>query len=705
MNERIARKLENGWHWLAKEFAPFPGRGQFALRVTLACAIAILISETFQVPETVLSLIAVFFAAQANVTMTRVVVVIIAVANLISIALYVTLLKLTYDHTVLRIVCSSVLFFAFMFCVRASKAGLVLFGPALVLLYAQSFVDLTGQADYLVRQVLWSVLAITYGSLAMLLVNSMFASTHPERQLRAEVHRQLERAVDRLRRLVSNDGALPVLSPQDLQRQAASLQNLLNFADMARPKDHAGNVYRQACVAAVSRAQVICNGLPAGLAAASPALRRAFSALQGQLPALEAAVGGEGAFRLTWEPDADERAALAGLSPANDLYHTLEAIDHFDGTAVHDQAAARPPLLPPDAFTNPVYVRFALKVLICGLTGYFVFNALQWPGIHTILITSAIVALPGLGTSVRQMTLRLYGALLGSLISLFVFLVLMPRIDTIVGLLLVTLPIIGFAAWLAAGSERMAYVGTQCAVTTSLALFEHYGPSTDLGEIRDRMVGILLGVGICWVVYAFLWPDSESGATRSKLSTLLRTLAEVVRAPLREVDTTQQVAYARHQMQCWSSLNDCDLQLERLRYEPQYRRGALAQLTVQADSLLSVVRELLAEQDRVRAHALGTHAETPGAAAALDVAGTLCDETASLIERYAARVAEGGEPPTAEQDQLRAHSRRIAVADAPPLVVHAQRLACLAADLPGWVLPAVAVDSAAAGPTSPRKAP
>ncbi|WP_052409476.1 FUSC family protein [Paraburkholderia oxyphila] len=705
MNEPIAQRLANRWDWLARELAPFPGRGQFALRVTLACVISIVISETFQVPQTAMSLVAVLFTAQANITMTRVISVALAVANLIAIGFYVVVLQFTFDYPLLRIVCSSIIFFACMFCVRISKAFYVLLGPALVLLYAQSFVDMTGQADYLVRQLLWAALAITYGSVIMLLVNSLFSSTHPERQLRAEVHRQLERAAERLRRLVANEPAPPALSPQALQQQVASLQSLLDFADMARPKDRAGNVYLQACVAAVSRAQHICNTLPGELAAASPALRSALGRLQAQLPALEAAVAGEAAFRLTWAPDTDERAALAALRPANDLYCTLEAISHFDAAAMPDQAAAKPPLLPPDTFTNPAYVRFALKVLISGLLGYFVYNSVQWAGIHTILITSALVAMPGLGTSVRQMTLRLYGALFGSLAALLVFLIVMPRIDTIVGLLLATMPVMALGAWVAAGSERMAYMGIQGAATAALALFEHFGPSTDLTEIRDRMVGILLGVCICWVVYALIWPDSEHDATRSKLAALLRSLAQLVRAPLRQDEPAQQIVYAQRQMQCWSSLNECDMDLERVRFEPQFKHGAMAQLATQADALLAVVREMLVEQDRIRGQASGTPIAAPGAGVALASAATLRDETAALIEHYAARVAQGGEPPSAGQAELRAHAGRIAPADAPPVVAHVQRLACLAADLPGWTRPAAETDSVTAGPTSPRKAP
>ncbi|MEM5314852.1 FUSC family protein [Paraburkholderia sp. JHI869] len=688
MNDSVAQRLTNTLHWFAAELAPFPGRAQFVLRLTLASAIAIVIGETFQIPSMVMSLVAIFFTAQANIVLTRIIFVILTIADLIAVSVLVLLLNLTYDYTVLRIVASSVLFFCFMFCVRVSKVGLVMLGPALVILYTQSFVDLTGQADYLVRQVLWAVLAITYGSVIALIVNTLFASTHPVRQFQAEAHRQLTHAAERLRALAAGGAVAPMLSAAELQRQSAALQGFAAFANMSDAKDPQRQQYRLCCLAAVLHAQHLCNTLPSALHGEAPALRRALHRLHEQLLAFDAAIAAQSSFRLAWTPDAQERAGLTGLAPADDLYRTMQAVDHFDSAAVPTQQPAKPAMLPPDVFTNPAYVRFAVKVLICGLAGYFVFNVLQWPGIHTILITSGMVALPGLGTSVRQMTLRFYGALLGSLSALLVFVFVMPHIDTIFGLLLAMLPVIAAGAWITAGSERLSYLGTQGAATFALALLEHFGPSTDLTEIRDRMVGIVLGVGICWLVYAFIWPESEAGAARAKLASLVRALAELVRTPTGREDPQQELAYAKRHMQCWAALNACSLDIERVRYEPQYKRGAFAQRASQAERLVAVSRDLLVAQDHV--HSLARDGLDPSQrpigsmASTLATAARLRDETVSLLERYAERVAEEGEPPTREQAQLRSHAMQVPGAAGVPLLAHLQRLALHAADLPGW---------------------
>jgi multidrug resistance protein MdtO len=710
MHALLSDRTRSRLRWLAAELAPFPGRGQFALRLTLACAIAIVIGETFQIPSMVMSLVAVLFTVQANIVATRVVFVALTIADVIAIPLYIVLLRYTYDYPMMRIVVTGVLFFSFMFCLRISKIGILLLGPAMVLLYAQSFADLTGDADYLLRQVLWSVVAITYGSVIAVLVNSLFSSANPLRQLQAETHRQLTRAAERLRQLAVGEIRVPPLDAQALQQQSATLQSLATFVQMVNARDYSGNQYTQACVAAVSHAQHLCNTLGGTLATSSRALAHVLGRLSEQLLALDAALAAQSPFQLSWTPGAEERAAMAVLPQAEDLYRTLQSLDQFEAPAA-GQPAAKEPLLVPDAFTNPAYVRFALKVLICGMTGYFVFNALQWPGIHTILITSGMVALPGLGTSVRQMTLRFYGALLGSLAALLVFVIAMPYIDTIFGLLLVMVPVIAAGTWITAGSERLAYIGTQGTATFALALLEHFGPSTDLTEIRDRMVGILLGVAICWVVYAFIWPESEGADARSKIAALMRSIASLVRTPLRQSTAAEQTPYAKQHMQCWAALNASSLQIERVRYEPQFKRDALARLASQADALIAASRDLLVAESQVHGHALAA-GESPRAIAptVLEAAGSLRDETAALIELYAERVAKRGDPPLQEQERLRTRAQALASGpDAPPLLADMRRLALCAADLPGWDplgnAPSPAATNPAPLPPTTRNAP
>ncbi|MFR0688231.1 FUSC family protein [Enterobacterales bacterium AE_CKDN230030158-1A_HGKHYDSX7] len=682
MNDLQPEGISGRFRWLLAELAPFPGRGNFALRLTLASALAIIVGEVFRIPSMALSIVAVLVATQASIVLTRVVFFALLIANGLSIGLFVLVMNLTYDYPLLRIVSSGVVFFCAMYCQRISKLGALLLGPGLVLLYAQSFADLTDQAEYLVRQMLWSVVSITYGSALGVLVNTLLPGADPQRQWCDETHRQLSAAAQRLQAAQAGEALAPALAAPLLQRQVASLQALLSVCAMANAHDYAGNLYRQACAAAVSHIQGLGNELPGDRDALSPAVRQILGRLSEQVQALDGAISRQLPFRLDWVPSESERSALSSFAPAQDIFLTLQALDRFDSTPLPDQAAVKEPLLVPDAFSNPAYTRFALKVLICGMTGYFVFNVLQWPGIHTILITSAMVALPGLGTSVRHMSLRFYGALAGSVAAFIIFLFIMPHLDSLLGLLLALLPVIGLGAWVTAGSERLAYFGTQGVATFALPFFDRFGPTTDLSEIRDRMVGILLGVGICWFVYTVLWPESEDSQERSKLASLVRAMAELLRTPLA---AEQPMAYAARRLECWSQINEGSELLERVRYEPSYQQGEPAHRVRQAETLLAMSRNILILQDRLRSQAL---ADLEQGMTPLDPSSPLLalrEESALLLEVYADRLVQSAPAPRQEQARLGEHARSLLVAEATsPLAEGMKSLALEIAALPDW---------------------
>jgi Fusaric acid resistance protein family len=166
-------------------------------------------------------------------------------------------------------------------------------------------------------------------------------------------------------------------------------------------------------------------------------------------------------------------------------------------------------LLVPDAFTNPAHVHFALKVTFAAMFCYILYSAIDWPGIHTAFITSVFIALESTEATMRKATLRITGCIIGGAIALFSIVFLLPHMETIASLVVLVAAVSAIAGWVATGSERISYAGLQIAFAFFLSMFQGYAPDTDLDKIRDRVVGILLGIVVTGVIFNYVWPERE----------------------------------------------------------------------------------------------------------------------------------------------------------------------------------------------------
>src|SRR5205823_6238389 len=128
------------------------------------------------------------------------------------------------------------------------------------------------------------------------------------------------------------------------------------------------------------------------------------------------------------------------------------------------KAAARPKpksFLVADALTNPAHVHFALKVTFAAMFCYIVYEAIDWSGIHTALITCVFIALESTEATMYKGTLRFVGCLIGGALALFAIVFLMPHMETIASLVVLVACAAAIAGWVATGSERISYAGLQ----------------------------------------------------------------------------------------------------------------------------------------------------------------------------------------------------------------------------------------------------
>ena len=198
-------------------------------------------------------------------------------------------------------------------------------------------------------------------------------------------------------------------------------------------------------------------------------------------------------------------------------------------------AGAKPPkpksLFVPDAFTNPAHVRFALKVTFAAMFCYIFYSAIDWTGIHTAFITCTFIALESTGATLHKGVLRMGGCIIGGALALFTIVFLMPHMVTIASLVVVVACASAIAGWVATGSELISYAGLQVAFAFFYSVFQGYAPDTDLDNVRDRVVGILFGLIVTGVVFAYIWPERTIDRLRDALRAALRQLARLLEIP------------------------------------------------------------------------------------------------------------------------------------------------------------------------------
>lgn len=164
-------------------------------------------------------------------------------------------------------------------------------------------------------------------------------------------------------------------------------------------------------------------------------------------------------------------------------------------------------LLKPDAFTNPTHVQFALKVTLGAMFCYLLYSAIDWSGIHTAFITCTFIALESAEATLYKGTLRIVGCAIGGALALFSIVFLIPHMESIASLIVLVACVSAIAGWVTAGSERISYAGLQIAFAFFLSVFQGFAPDTDLDKVRDRVVGILLGLFVTAFVFHYIWPE------------------------------------------------------------------------------------------------------------------------------------------------------------------------------------------------------
>jgi multidrug resistance protein MdtO len=503
---------------LARALENTPGRAAFALRLALACALTACVTAVYRTPEAALPIYLVFFINKPDRASSVVLAAAMAVLALLVVGLLLGLAKLVVDAVALRIASIAAVSVGMLYLASASRLKPVAGTIALVLAYGLDLLGRIPGGEAATRGLLYGLLfvAIPVGVSTLL---ALVLAPAPAQLLRRALAQRLQAAGAGLRA-----GRPSARLRQLLGEDPAELSRLLRLAELeaAAPRGELAALR----AASASTLQVLaCIDLMLRTPAALPGSTQRERCARG-LDALAQALR-DGACPRALDLELDLEAGTAqGLGA--ELLRTLQRRLGSFALAVPGEPARSAPggFFSANAWTDPVHVRHALKTTAAAMFCYGLYTVLDWPGIHTCFITCYIVSLTSVAESVEKLLLRLAGCLVGALLGSAALLFVLPQISSLPAFLALIFCGLLPAAWLAAGSERIAYAGLQIAFAFLLCVVQGAGPGFDLGVARDRVVGILLGNLVAYLVATRIWPVSIQGQIDDGLARAWRGLAE-----------------------------------------------------------------------------------------------------------------------------------------------------------------------------------
>jgi multidrug resistance protein MdtO len=211
----------------------------------------------------------------------------------------------------------------------------------------------------------------------------------------------------------------------------------------------------------------------------------------------------------------------------------------FAGSRSMDEYPPAPDDLPrsrlvaPDALTNPEHLRFALKGCLAASGCYIIYNSIFWPGISTAVTTCLLTGLSTIGASRQKQTLRITGAIVGGpLIGMGAQMYILPDLDSVFGFTVLFILVTVVASWFITSGPRLSYFGVQLALAFYLIHLQEFAMQTSLSIARDRVVGIMLGLFMMWLVFDQLWGAPAAVAMKRAFISNLRLLAQFARDPM-----------------------------------------------------------------------------------------------------------------------------------------------------------------------------
>jgi multidrug resistance protein MdtO len=584
---------------LWESLKPFPGRAQITLRLAFICTAIVLVADTFRLPfQDLLPFFILFVTKEEKVT-TAVSALLVLVTVTLAIAVSIVLFKFTGDRAEFRIPAIAVEIFVGMYLFRVLAIGPVGWILGFVCAASQSLVYLFPDPEETVHQFLWLWVAIAFSVTLAWTANLLLFPMSARRLLQQEFVAGWRAIDDSSGQLIMGSPSAAGLLRPLAKRGPIRLLKLLKLSLIDSPDLREKEVQLRRLILSVDKITRLIFSYARARWESSPpvAIAPADAAILDELnkdaqsfrEQFEAGFVPSGVQTGSRKKSANDGAALQLVEAGNTIADFLDGGSEPDNPPDKARAQAKRSLFVADAFTNPKHGQFALKVTLAGMIGYLFYTASDYYGIHTVFYTPLIVALASTGASIHKGVLRIVGCMFGGALALICSIWVVPRSETLGTFLFIVFCLHGLAAWIVCGGEKISYMGLQIALAFDLGFLQGYGPPHNIDPLRDRFIGILLGLCILATVFSLLWPESADSIARERLAAALRTIARLLGLANSD-DRSQSLIWEREQLELKiaSNLSDANSYVEQAAFESMLYGPDVVQVSRLAEAMTGV---------------------------------------------------------------------------------------------------------------------
>lgn len=525
------------WQFLKSELAPYPGRAWVVARITIAATLTMIAVMTFKFPFGFLGAIFTFFLSRESPSLTLRSGIRTAAMNIIGMAYTIVGVATMVGSPITHFIWIMTSLFVAFYLIRVfpDYFSAVAFGFTLA-----GSIPLWDQANLTIEQrtenTLWLGGAVIIGCAITVAVEYIFRRVHPVTDITQGIENRLQSVEELLRRIASGAPSFKVNDDIARLSNVGTSRLRRSLLHSGLPDQFVGPM--NIGVALVGQLIDMATSLQIArshqFSVAAPEDRERCRVLADQIAALRRDVKER---QLPQALPIPTETQPSGLPFLPEMEREVALISHTFSGNVSMQQLLLPPVAPetrqrlfvPDAFSNPEYLKFAIRGTLATLLAYVIYQSVAWPGLSTAIATCLITALTTIGSSRQKQFLRLGGVLLGGVIfGIGAQCFLLTEFESITGFTILFAVVTAICAWIGSASSRLSYLGVQAALAFYLINLQEFTIQSSLAVARDRMVGVLLGVMCMWLVFDHLWVRNALQEMQDSFARSLRLLAEMI---------------------------------------------------------------------------------------------------------------------------------------------------------------------------------